>query len=321
MSQSGFRRNFILAVFVWLLSAAIALRFGAVTDADMSLILGIRLPRVLLASGVGMGLAVAGVVLQALFSNPLCEPYTLGISSGASLGAVVGGSLGLSLSYAGLAGTSLLGGLFFLLILYGLSHSVLKGRFSLLLAGVMLGYLGSSLVALWMAFSDSNGLSGALFWLLGDLSRARLSGALFTLGAVLVLSGLVFLKRGDLDALLLGEEFAASLGVPVEQSRRKLMVLSAILVSVCVSSAGMIGFVGLVVPHFVRRMTGSFHLRVLPLACVWGAAALTVSDAVARIAFAPHEIPVGVITALFGVPLFVVMTVSHRRAVLSEISG
>ena len=303
---------------LWIAAVAVALRFGSVWNTDWNLIVGIRLPRVLLASAVGMGLAVAGVVLQALFSNPLCEPYTLGISSGASLGAVVGGSLGLSLNYAGLAGTSLFGWLFFLLILYGLSRTILRGKFSLLLGGVMLGYLGSSLVALWMAFSDSNGLSGALFWLLGDLSRARLTGACFSLGAVFILTAFIFLRRADLDALLLGEEFASSLGVSVNLSRRRLMILSAVLVSICVSSAGMIGFVGLVVPHFVRRLVGSFHFKVIPLSCIWGAVALTVSDAIARIAFTPHEIPVGVITALSGVPAFVFMMLSHRSTRLNE---
>jgi iron complex transport system permease protein len=155
-----------------------------------------------------------------------------------------------------------------------------------------------------MAVADSNGLQAALFWLLGDLSRARLQGALFSFGAVLLVSGVLWLRWRELDALLLGEEAAASLGLDVASSRRKLVLITSVLVSLCVSAAGMIGFVGLVIPHFCRRLTGALHLRLLPLCAIWGAATLTLADALARAIARPFEIPVGVVTALIGAPVF-----------------
>ena len=209
------------------------------------------------------------------------------------------------MNFFGLAGSGLAGALVFTGILYLLALRTQASRFSLLLAGVMLGFFGSSLVAIWMTFSDANGIQGVLFWLLGDLSRARVSGSLMTLTFVIGLVVLVFLRHGELDALLLGEEGAASLGVDVRRTRRDLMLLSALLVALCVSAAGMIGFIGLVVPHFVRRWVGSLHMKLIPLACIWGATALVLADGIARVALSPFEVPVGVITSIVGAPLFV----------------
>jgi iron complex transport system permease protein len=307
--------SFFIALVVWVFAVALALKLGAAPGADLDLVIGLRISRVILASAVGMGLAVAGLILQALFSNPLCEPYTIGISSGASLGAVIGASLGLGLHFVGVAGSGLVGALLFTAILYLFASRSHASRFGLLLAGVMLGFFGSSLVAIWMVFADLNGLQGALFWLLGDLSRAQVSGSLATLIAVIVLVALAFAKRADLDALLLGEDGAASLGVDIARSRRELMLLSALLVSFCVSSAGMIGFVGLVIPHFVRRSVGSLHVKIIPLACIWGATALVLADVVARVFFRPFEVPVGVVTAVFGAPLFIYLMLQGSASV------
>jgi len=283
----------------------IALRFGSTADADWALIQDLRLPRVVLAAAVGIGLAVAGAALQALFANPLCEPYTLGISSGAALGAVVGNALGLDWNVAGLAGPSFVGALVFSMVLFGVSFRRGVTNLTLLLTGVMLGFLGSSLVALWMALADPNGLQGALVWLMGSLSRARLEGALVSLVVTFALSFAIWSHWRELDGLLLGEEDAAALGVPVGQVRRRLLMLSSLLVGVCVSGAGMIGFIGLMVPHFVRRGTGSLHFHLLPLCAIWGASAMTGADVVARTIARPYEIPVGVVTALIGAPLFI----------------
>jgi iron complex transport system permease protein len=294
----------IVGASLGLLAFLLSLKLGAAGNSDPLLVVQVRLPRVLLAAAVGAGLAVAGAALQALFANPLCEPYTLGISSGSALGAVLGGSLGIAADYGGVGLTAFAGALVFAAVLYLLSRRGGLPTASLLLAGVMLGFLGSSLVALYMALADSAGVQGALFWLLGDLSRARLRGAVLTLGAVAVLINSLWARSRQLDALLLGEEDAQALGVDVPRARRSVLVYTSLLVGFCVAAGGMIGFVGLVVPHFVRKFAGSLHRGLLPLAALWGAAVLMAADLGARLVANPYELPVGVVTALFGAPLF-----------------
>ena len=303
----------LLGCFVWVLSLILALYLGSVANAEWSLIAELRLPRALLAGAVGMGLAVAGASLQAVFSNPLCEPYTLGISSGAALGAVLGSTLGLDWNYAGLAGPAFLGALLFTSVLLVISLRSGASTLGLLLTGVMLSFLGSSLVAVWMAFADANGIQGAMVWLMGTLSRARLEGALLSLFCAAILSVGIWSRWRELDALLLGEEGAAALGISVGPARRRLILLSALLVGLCVSGGGMIGFVGLMVPHLVRRRIGSLHFALLPACAVWGAASLTLADTAARVVARPYELPVGVVTALVGAPLFVMVLMGSSR--------
>lgn len=298
---------FGLGALAWGLAAFFAIKLGAVEGLSSDLVFALRLPRVVLASAVGIGLAVAGAVLQALFTNPLCEPYTLGISSGATLGAVLGATAGFELQSGGVAGSAFVGALVFGLILYGVSRRAGVAHLTLLLCGVMLGFLGSSLVALWMAFADSSGIQGAILWLMGNLSRARLHGSLFLLLSILGVSLMIWSHWRDLDAFLLGEEEAATLGVEVGRARRRLILGVSLLIAFCVSGAGMIGFIGLMVPHFARRWVGSLHFALLPVAGIWGAAALVTADTIARTAARPYEVPVGVVTALFGAPLFLLL--------------
>lgn len=287
-----------------LLAFVLALRLGAVADLDVATVAQLRLPRALLAAAVGIGLSVAGAALQALFANPLCEPYTLGISSGSALGAVLGASMGIQLAFSGLVGSAFAGALLFAGALYLIARRPGTGNVTILLVGVMLGFLGSSLVTVWVALSDVNGIGGAMVWLWGDLSRARLQGSLVSLAAVCLVTGLVWLRWRELDALLMGEEGALSLGVDVGSVRRRLIVLTSVMIGVCVSAAGMIGFVGLIVPHFARRLVGSLHLALIPLCAIWGATALIAADTAARVIAKPYELPVGVVTALIGAPVF-----------------
>lgn len=312
MGKASAFKPFAWAMLAWVAAIAIALCLGAVSDADFETIMRLRLPRVLLASAVGAGLAVAGAALQALFSNPLCEPYTLGISSGSALGAVLGAALGLEWMFAGLTGTGFIGAWVFAGFLYAISRKAGSGNATLLLAGVMLGLLGSSLVAVCMALSDANGIQGALVWLLGDLSRARMSGALFAVFTVLGLVIMLWRHWRELDGFLMGEEAAISLGVPVERTRRKMIVLTSALIGLCVSAGGIIGFVGLIIPHVARRLVGSLHLKLIPLSAILGAASLTAADAFARVAVRPFELPVGVVTALVGAPLFIWVMLRRR---------
>ncbi len=295
---------YLFGISIWILSFLFALKVGIVKDANLELITAVRLPRAILASALGVGLAVSGAALQALFSNPLCEPYTLGISSGSALGAVLGASLGLQWNLAGLTGTSFLGAILFAAILYGVSLRRGSGNGTLLLTGVMLGFFGNSLVATWIALSDSNGLQGALVWLFGDLSRARLKSSILTFVGVWVFVFFIWTHRRALDALLLGEEGASSLGVDVAYIRQRIVLLTSLLIGVCVSAGGIIGFVGLVVPHFCRRFVGPLHGVLIPLCAIWGAVLLTLADLMSRILIQPYELPVGVVTALMGAPIF-----------------
>lgn len=310
MSNSA--RLTALGLSLLILIALASLQWGAVGDLDLASIIAVRLPRSVLAVGVGMGLALAGALLQVLFQNSLCEPYTLGLSSGAALGAVIATSLGLVADVAGINVGALFGALAFGAGLWILARFTRASMQSLLLAGVMLSLLGSSALALWLSVVEPSGVQSVLFWLLGDLSLPRLPGALIVLGVVLVVGTLAWTRSSLLDALLMGEEMAISVGVETAALRRTLLILSSILVAVTVGSAGMVGFVGLVVPHFVRHFVGSRHRRVLPLVALWGGVVLLFSDWIARLAVRPQEIPAGVVTALWGAPAFIYLLFRRR---------
>jgi iron complex transport system permease protein len=294
---------------VWVL----ALAFGS-TSGSWSILIDLRLPRVVLATVIGMGLAVSGVVLQVLFSNPLCEPYTLGISSGSAVGAVIGSSLGLSWNMGGLAGAAFLGALSFSGVLFAVSNHWGERPAVLLLTGVMLGFLGNSFVALWIVLFDSNGIQNTLVWLFGDLSRARMSGAVFTGVVALPLMFGVFTQARKLDAFLLGEEGASALGVDIQAVRKTLIALTSVLVSLCVSAGGVIGFIGLLVPHLVRRGVGSIHYHLIPISALWGASLLVLADLLSRALARPYELPVGVVTALGGAPVFLWVMLRRSRS-------
>jgi iron complex transport system permease protein len=304
MEKSKIIRSALLSLIIWVAVCFLALEMGAVPEASIDIIAEVRLPRVILASALGMGLSVAGAILQVLFSNPLCEPYTLGISSGSALGAVIGSSLGFQWNIAGITGTAFLGALLFASVLFAVSLSARSKNMTLLLTGVMLGFLGTSLLTLWIALSDSNGIQNTLIWIFGDLSRARLRGALFSFIAVVFLVLLAWFQRKNLDGFILGEEGASSLGVDVARVRRKMVILTSVLVGLCVSTGGMIGFIGLVVPHFSRKCVGSLHAVLIPFCAIWGGITLTAADCVSRIVVRPYELPIGVVTALIGAPLF-----------------
>lgn len=312
MEKNNSSLSYIAAGAFWLLAFVIALKVGSVPNASFDVISELRLPRAVMASAVGMGLAVAGAALQALFANPLCEPYTLGISSGAALGAILGSILGVPALFSGIAGSAFLGALSVAFVLYLISKRKEGSGLTLLLSGVMIGLVGSSLVALCMAISDTNGVQGAILWFLGDLSRARLRGSLLSFLGIVILVFQIWSRSQELDALLMGEEGAQSLGIEVARVRKRIILLSSLLVGVCVSASGMIGFVGLVIPHFSRRLVGSLHHRLIPLCAIWGAASLTAADAVARKVVSPYEVPVGVVTALVGAPLFIWMMLKGR---------
>ena len=272
----------------------------------------LRLPRVLTAAAVGAGLALCGAVMQALTRNPLADPYLLGLSSGASLGAVAFLLLGAALlmplgAFLG-AGAAIALTLLVTQLLGGATPT------RAILAGICISALAAaatSFLIFWSATGDS--YREILSWLMGSLSGVVWSEALLVLAA-LALAGLPILLSGRaLDAFAFGDTAAATLGVDIARLRWLLLGGTALLTGVLVSIGGAIGFVGLIVPHVVRLMTGSRHRVLLPLAMLLGASFMIWTDTAARSLFAPRELPVGIITALLGAPIFLAVLLRYRR--------
>lgn len=266
----------------------------------------IRLPRVLLAVAVGAGLAVAGAALQGIFRNPLADPQLIGISSGAAAGSAIG-VLALESAIGGLAGPlgAFAGGLAAGIAVYGLARH--RGRtevVTLVLAGIAVAAVGGALAGFLSVIADDPRLGSPLFYSLGGLGVA--TWRLVWLTLPFVAAGVFLLPRyaRRLDLILLGEREAAHLGVEVERLRRHVLVLVTITVGATVAAAGVIGFVGLLVPHAVRLVAGPGHRLLLPASALGGAVLVVAADTVARTIALPLEVPVGLLTALVGGPLF-----------------
>jgi iron complex transport system permease protein len=314
-----------LVLGVALLVAWAGIRFGTVPvggaafraalagEGDPSvryILLELRAPRVVLGFLVGGGLALSGAVFQALLRNPLAEPYILGISGGAAAGAVLVLALGLAGAASWyLPGAAFAGALLAILLVFGVAASAQR-RLDvrvLLLSGVVVGAFFSAVIALVLALSDAPTVRGAILWMMGSLSGAtwRVVGivSLYTLPAALLLLGLA----RPLNLLALGEETASYLGTRVEGTKRVAYGVASLVAAAGVAFVGVIGFVGLVVPHAMRLLSGPDHRTLLPLSALAGGTFLVLADLLARTAFAPTEIPIGVITAFVGVPFFLVL--------------
>jgi len=281
------------------------------------IIFGLRLPRVIAAALVGAALSATGVLFQGLFRNPLADPFVLGTSGGAALGGAVGIFLIPTLSFAGFSATAVLafcGSVLTMILVWYLARA--SGRFAmetLLLAGFAIGtMLNAATVVFELREEASNsGLRVLAAWLHGQLgiptwSQIALISPLVAISVVLALP-----VAGRLNTLALGEEYAAQLGVSVGRVRMATVILGSLLTAAAVSLGGLIGFVGLLVPHFLRILIGPNHVRLLPAAALGGATFLILADTAARTAFAPTEIPVGVFTAFLGGPAFLYL-LNHR---------
>ncbi len=281
---------------------------GRGDETTVAIVRDLRLPRVALAFLVGGSLAVTGAALQALVRNPLADPFLLGLSGGAGLGAVVAITLGIGGAW-GLPAAALTGALLAIVLVYRLaivSGSVLDARV-LLLSGVVVGAFAASMMGAIMALSPAADVRNALLWMLGGFDRASWrSLSVFSVDAVVPLV-IIYRESRPLDLLALGEEPAQFLGADIERTKRLLYVAASLLTAAAVSVSGIIGFVGLVIPHAIRIVWGHLHQSLLPAAFLLGGALLALADAVARTAFAPLTLPVGVVTALIGVPVFVVL--------------
>ncbi len=285
------------------------------TKAQFNIIWLIRFPRVLVGVFVGAGLAVVGVTMQALVRNPLADPYILGISSGASVGAVMVLAFG-AFAFAGIYAISVgafLGAILTFLIVFLLAQS--NGRLNparLILAGVAVAYFFSGLTSFITLTSDNRELARAvLAWLLGSLAGTDWEE--LTLPTAVLFFGSVYLvlQARGLNALIVGDETAATLGVDLTRFRRSLFWVVSLVTGVMVAVSGAIGFIGLMIPHIVRLMVGTDHRRVLPVSIFVGSIFLILVDVIARTAFDPVELPVGVITSLLGGPFF--LWLLHRQ--------
>jgi iron complex transport system permease protein len=294
---------------------AVLLDGNADSSVAATIILKIRLPRVILAAVVGAVLALGGLVFQALLRNPLAEPYILGVSGGSAIGAILGILLGFT-PFPGVTVTSFAGSLMVLFVILVLAGSTSRRPVShddsLLLGGVMMNAFCAAVIMFLISVSRSNQLQSILFWLMGDFASFTVDQLpiLFALLPSFII--IVSLGRA-MNLLLLGSESAASLGIDVRKVSFLLLIATSLMVSIVVSQSGLVGFVGLVIPHILRNIIGADHRLLIPACLLGGGAYMIFCDLLARIISATGELPVGVITALIGAPVFIFLLWREKK--------
>ncbi|AQT69725.1 Hemin transport system permease protein HmuU [Anaerohalosphaera lusitana] len=286
-------------------------------NADYEIFFHIRLPRIILAGIVGAALACSGVVFQALLRNPLAEPYILGISSGAGLGAMLAIIAGLDIVFLGrsaVAPFAFVGAIGTVALVWAVGRYACRASMTgLLLAGVVVNAFFSSLIMFITSIAESDKVFSTIFWLMGNISEQAAIGLWLLSGLVLTgIVGLFYLAPG-LNAICFGEAEAKSVGVNVTAVQWTAFGISALITAAAVSVSGLIGFVGLIVPHAVRLVFGPDHRQLIPLSALSGAAFLIAADTLARVIVAPAQLPVGVVTALIGGPFFLILLIRQTR--------
>jgi iron complex transport system permease protein len=287
-------------------SKFVALAFGSLDANDPArlIILRIRLPRIILAGLSGFSLALGGVIFQALLRNPLADPFILGISSSSAFGAIVGILLGFTFSF-GVPFMSFAGALLAVYLVLALGTKKMGMESStILLTGVILNAFFTAVIMFFISVASDSRLHTMLFWLYGDLSQSRYASLLVLTPVLLVAFSILFSFAKELNLITTGEEIALQLGVDVERAKKMCLVLVSLVIGLVVSFSGLIGFVGLIVPHMARMAFGSDHRLLVPVASLGGAAFLIAADTLARLLISPSELPVGVITAFLGAPFF-----------------
>ena len=281
------------------------------------IILSSRLPRVICVALVGASLSIGGAAMQGLLKNPLADGSTLGVSSGAALGAVLAMALGISVPGLPLAGTMAMAMLFAFLSLiiiltlaYRLDYTMSTN--TIILLGVIYSMFTSSIVALLTTFASER-VHNIVFWLMGSLSGSTYTNAAILAGIALVCGGILLCCTRELNAFAIGEDNARHIGVNVRRVRLIVLVTVSALIGVCVSASGMIGFVGLVTPHMVRMVVGPNHKRLMPGTLFGGACFLLLADLLARTILSPRELPIGVVTSLIGAIVFLAIFFRARK--------
>jgi iron complex transport system permease protein len=285
--------------------------FSEFTDERYLDIIRLRFFRIILAVAAGGGLSLAGVILQGVLRNPLAEPYVLGVSSGSGLGAVIG-LLFFSASVAGVFAFA--AGILTIVIVFSLARSDKRlSPENMIISGVLINALFSSLLMFFISHSSGTKVHSIVWWLLGNTQVYR--GAYVSIALVTVTAGVavaLFFSK-ELNALSLGEEEAFHLGIDVERVKKILLVAAALITSVIVSMCGIIGFVGLIIPHLIRRLTGPGHKMLIIASALAGGIFLLLCDGFARTVMAPGEVPIGVVTSFLGVPFFIYILKKSRR--------
>ena len=292
------------------LSEVFSTLFGAQDNLSTEVVRSLRLPRALAGFACGGLLALAGALLQVLLRNPLADPYVLGISGGAGVGALLAILFGLGV--AGINGASFLGALAAMLVVFGLAHG--DGSWTqtrLLLTGVIVASGCGAMVALMLSVAPDHKLRGMLFWLMGDLSQAN--DPMLALGVLLAVLLITLPFSRELNLLTRGADMAQTLGVQVGRLRRGVYVVASLATAAAVTQAGSIGFIGLIVPHLVRLAVGNDQRLLLPASVLAGGSLLVIADTLARTMIAPQQLPVGVLTALIGVPVFLFLLTRDSR--------
>lgn len=317
----------VASVFLGLSLGSVSIPFSTIIDAlsagpaaegmdtGHTILWTLRFPRVILAFIEGASLGVAGAAMQGLFRNPMADPYVLGVSSGASLGAVLGivFGLGRALGLWALPGLAFVGAFLSTAVVYALSTR--KGRtdtWTLLLSGIAVSSLISSIIAFLMVFFRQR-VEEIVFWTMGGLSRASWKAVASAVPYAIAGVGVLWFQSRALNAFSFGEEAAFHMGVPVEKVKRRILWASSLTTASCVAFTGPIGFIGLIVPHVVRILMGPDHRWLMPVSALVGGNALILADLLARTLVPPLEIPVGVITSLFGAPFFLYLLGRTRK--------
>ena len=309
----------IILALILVVSMLAALLVGSVVIDPLKLLQSqilwqIRLPRVILAALVGLLLSVSGVVLQGVLRNPLADPYVLGISAGGAVGAAISMALGAQFVVFGMSSVPVTAFIFSLLavfVVYKLSQ--VGGKTSpetLILAGVALSAFCGAILSLIIILSGN--LQSIYFWLLGSLSFASWSNVLTVIPYALVGGVVAYFYSKELNALLLGEEMASTLGVEIENVRLVLIGIASLMTAAAVSVSGLIGFVGLVIPHWIRKLIGPNHRLLIPISALSGMLLVVIADTLARTILSPLEIPLGIIMALIGAPFFLYLLRRRR---------
>jgi iron complex transport system permease protein len=281
--------------------------FGRGNETALFVVRELRLPRVLLAALIGAGLGMSGAALQGVLRNPLAEPYLLGVSGGAAVGAVVAMSAGVAMALLPMAAFGgALAAVFVALTVARATHSHGDPRV-LVMAGVVVGAFANAAIMVLMANSEASTVRNAVWWMMGSASNATWMQNAW-LAFYVAIGGAILVALGrSIDALALGEDSAAGLGVDVERTSRRVYLTASLLAAATVAAAGLVGFVGLLVPHIARRLGATGHRVLLMSSALVGATLVIAADTLARVALPPAELPLGAVTAVLGVPFFLVM--------------
>jgi iron complex transport system permease protein len=289
---------------------------GEVSSTYSLIIFSVRMPRVVMASFVGMGLAVVGASFQSLFKNPMADPYVLGVSSGAALGAAIAIVIKLSSVVLSTSITTLfafIGAILTTVLVYSIAQ--VRGMVTttnLLLAGTAVSFFMSAMISIIMVFNQQD-VDKIVFWMMGSFNASSWKNIIIIAPIITVSTVVIYFFYKDFNLMLTGDENAKSLGVETEKLKKLIVLLSSMIVAVCVSFSGIIGFVGFLIPHMVRLIFGPNNKALIPFSALGGAIFLLLADTVARTIAAPAELPVGAVTSLIGAPYFIYLLIKMKR--------